>query len=128
QKIRQTLGIESGWAARQPTWTAALRELFRKVEEVGILVVVNGVVANNNHRKLDPFEFRGFVLVDEYAPLVFLNGADGKAAQVFTMAHELAHVWFGSSAAFDLRELQPADEQMEKACDRVAAEFLVPEA
>jgi Zn-dependent peptidase ImmA (M78 family) len=128
QKIRQALGVEAGWAARQPTWTAALRELFKIVEDAGILVVVNGIVANNTHRKLDPLEFRGFVLVDEYAPLVFLNGSDGKAAQMFTMAHELAHVWYGSSAAFDLRNLQPADEETERACDRVAAEFLVPQA
>jgi Zn-dependent peptidase ImmA (M78 family) len=65
-------------------------------------------------------------LVDEYAPLVFVNGADGKAAQMFTLAHELAHIWLGSSAAFDLRELQPADDQTEQACNRIAAEFLVP--
>jgi Zn-dependent peptidase ImmA (M78 family) len=71
-------------------------------------------------------EFRGFVLVDEYAPLVFINGADGKAAQMFTLAHELAHVWFGRSAAFDLRDLQPANERTELACNSVAAEFLVP--
>ena len=71
-------------------------------------------------------EFPGFVLVDEYAPLVFLNGADGKAAQMFTLAHELAHVWLGSSAVFDLRELQPAADEVEQACNRVAAEFLVP--
>jgi Zn-dependent peptidase ImmA (M78 family) len=92
------------------------------------MVVVNGIVENNTRRKLDVAEFRGFVLVDDYAPLVFVNGADGKAAQMFTLAHELAHVWLGSSAAFDLRELQPANDRTELACNRVAAEFLVPEA
>jgi Zn-dependent peptidase ImmA (M78 family) len=66
------------------------------------------------------------VLVDTNAPLLFVNGADSKAAQMFTLAHEIAHVWFGSSAAFDLRELQPANDEMELACNRVAAEFLVP--
>jgi len=126
-QIRSTLGLDTQWASQQHTWTAALRELQKKMEEVGILVVVNGVVGNNNHRKLDVDEFRGFVLVDEYAPLVFVNGADGKAAQMFTLAHELAHVWLGSSAAFDLRQLQPADDATEQACNRIAAEFLVPE-
>jgi len=125
-EIRETLGLADGWAAGNRTWADALRQLRNRMEEAGILVVVNGVVGNNTHRKLDPGEFRGFVLVDEYAPLVFVNGGDGKAAQMFTLAHELAHVWFGSSAAFDLRELQPADDKTELACNRVAAEFLVP--
>lgn len=126
QEMRQTLGLVKGWAADQPRWTDALRKLQSKIEEAGILVAVSGIVGNNTHRKLDPTEFRGFVLVDEYAPLVFVNGADGKAAQMFTLAHELAHIWFGSSAAFDLGELQPADDETELASNRVAAEFLVP--
>lgn len=126
--MRATLGLTEGWTAQQPNWSAALRELQRKIEDAGILVVVNSVVGNNTHRKLDVAEFRGFVLVDEYAPLIFVNGADGKAAQMFTLAHEVAHVWFGSSAAFDLRELQPADDETELACNRTAAEFLVPAA
>jgi Zn-dependent peptidase ImmA (M78 family) len=125
-EMRQTLGLAEDWAADQPRWTDALRYLINRMEEIGIIVVVNGIVGNNTHRKLDPLEFRGFVLVDEYAPLVFVNGADGKAAQMFTLAHELAHLWFGSSAVFDLRELQPAEDETEQACNRLAAEFLVP--
>ncbi len=88
--------------------------------------MVNGVVGNNTHRPLSVSEFRGFVLVDEYAPLAFVNGADVRAAQMFTLAHELAHICFGSSAAFDLREIHVADDPMEKKCDQAAAEFLVP--
>lgn len=126
-RIRRTLGFDQGWAAGQATWTEALRALRDAMEAAGILVMVNGVVGNNTHRKLDPNEFRGFVLVDDYAPLVFVNGADGKAAQMFTLAHELAHVFMGSSAAFDLREMLPAADPTEQACNQVAAEFLVPE-
>jgi Zn-dependent peptidase ImmA (M78 family) len=127
QRMRNALGLDQGWAAQQPSWMEALRFLRETVEAKGILVVVNGVVGNDTHRKLDPEEFRGFVLVDEYAPLVFVNGADFKAPQMFTLAHELAHVFFGSSAAFDLREMLPASDPTEQACNRAAAEFLVPE-
>lgn len=67
------------------------------------------------------------MLVDGYAPLLFVNGRDSKAAQMFTLAHELAHVFFGDSAAFDLCAMQPAKDPIEKACNRAAAEFLVPE-
>lgn len=127
KQIRQILGFEEEWAACYSTWTDALKSLREAIEAANILIVVNGIVGNNTHRKLDPNEFRGFVLVDDYAPLVFVNGADSKAAQMFTLAHELAHLFFGSSAAFDLREMQPAENPTEQACNLVAAEFLVPE-
>lgn len=128
EDIREALNLQEQWATSFSTWTKALENLRVKAEEAGILVVVSGIVGNNTHRKLRPTEFRGFVLVDEYAPLVFINGSDGKAAQMFTFAHELAHLWFGSSAAFDLRELQPSKDKTELACNKVAAEFLVPTA
>jgi Zn-dependent peptidase ImmA (M78 family) len=127
QKIRRALEIENGWAADCRNWQEALQMLLTKIENIGILVVRNGIVGNNTHRKLDVNEFRGFVLVDEYAPLIFINGADGKAAQMFTIAHELAHIWFGASAAFDLSNLQPSDHEMEQVCNQTATEFLVPE-
>lgn len=127
ERILDILGLDEDWAAAERTWTDALHTMRQAIEDAGILVVVNGIIGNNTHRKLDPNEFRGFVLVDSYAPLVFVNGADGKAAQMFTLAHELAHVFYGSSAAFDLREMQPADDPMEQTCNKVAAEFLVPQ-
>ncbi len=127
EKIRKALGFSPSWASKERNWTEALRTLRESIESAGIMVVVNGVVDNNTSRKLDPDEFKGFVLVDDYAPLVFVNGADGKASQMFTLAHEIAHLIFGSSAAFDLRNMLPANDPTELACNQVAAEFLVPE-
>lgn len=126
--MRRALGLQESWAHRHGTWSDALKDLREKMEVIGIIVVVNGIVGNNTHRKLNPIEFRGFVLVDNYAPLVFINGADSKAAQMFTLAHELAHIWLGVSAAFDLRRLMPANDRTEQVCNIIAAEFLVPEA
>ncbi|MEJ5260343.1 MAG: ImmA/IrrE family metallo-endopeptidase [Anaerohalosphaeraceae bacterium] len=127
QEMRRILQIDENWASRFSTWEDALRSLLKAMEEVGLLVVINSVAGNNTHRKLDPNEFRGFVLVDDYAPLVFVNGADAKSAQMFTLAHEIAHVFLGSSAAFDLREMTPANNQVEKLCNEIAAEFLIPQ-
>jgi len=59
--MRRALGVSAGWADVHGTWSDALRVLRDRIEAVGIIVVVNGVVGNNNHRKLDPEEFRGFV-------------------------------------------------------------------
>jgi Zn-dependent peptidase ImmA (M78 family) len=125
--MRRTIGVVDGWADLHGTWTDALNWLRIRAEMIGVIVVINGVVGNNTSRKLDPEEFRGFVLTDDYAPFVFLNGADGKAAQMFTLAHELAHLWIGQAGVFNLRNMQPAPDPGERFCNAVAAEFLIPE-
>ncbi|HEU4711697.1 MAG TPA: ImmA/IrrE family metallo-endopeptidase [Pyrinomonadaceae bacterium] len=126
--IRKTLGIGDGWANEESTWTDALMRLRQKIEAAGILIVINGVVGNNNYRKLDPDEFRGFVLSDVYAPLVFINGADFKAAQMFTIAHEVAHLWINKDGVSNFEAMQPPPIPVEQWCNKVAAEFLVPAA
>jgi Zn-dependent peptidase ImmA (M78 family) len=126
ENIRRTLGMEDNWAELHATWSSALLGLRRAVEDQGVLVVINGVFGNNTHQPLDPEEFRGFVLSDRYAPLVFINGADFKSSQMFTLAHELAHLWLGVDGVFDLPDLQPSEDQVEKFCNKVAAEVLIP--
>ena len=125
--IRKTIGLEYEWANSLRTWEEALEYLTSKIEESGIIVVFNGVVENNTQRPIKVEECRGFVLVDDIAPLMFINAADSKAAQLFTIVHELAHIWMGQSAGFDFRQLMPANNPIEILCDKIAAEFLVPE-
>jgi Zn-dependent peptidase ImmA (M78 family) len=125
--IRATLDLQEDWASRFETWRDALDSLTHKIEDAGIIMVFNGVVENNTSRPIKVDECRGFVLVDEMAPFMFINNSDGKAAQMFTIVHELAHIWTGHSAGFDFRKLQPANNPVELLCDKVAAEFLVPE-
>lgn len=81
---------------------------------MGVFVVMNGVVNNNNKRKLDVTEFRGFVLHDEYAPFVFINNNDAVSGKIFTLIHEIARILLGKTASFDLRHLQPADDDIIK--------------
>jgi len=125
--IKKTLGLDAHWADAERTWADALRKLRDSIEAAGVLVVFNGVVGNNTHRKLSTDEFRGFALVDEYAPLIFINGSDFKAAQIFTLIHELAHIWVGQDGVSNFEALQPTPNDVEQYCNKVAAEFLVPE-
>ncbi len=124
--IRKTLGLGNEWASSFKTWQEALEHLSQKIEEIGIVIVFNGVVENNTSRPIEVDECRGFVLVDPIAPFMFINNSDGKAAQLFTIIHELAHIWTGHSAGFDFRQLLPANDPIEILCDKVSAEFLVP--
>ena len=125
-KMRYALGFDLEERRKTQTWTDALRRFIEQADELGILVMCSSVVLNNNHRHLDPGEFRGFAMVDSLAPLVFVNGADTKAAQMFTLAHELAHIWLGQSAVSDAQASLVTGHKVERWCNRVAAEFLVP--
>ncbi|MFN3842096.1 MAG: ImmA/IrrE family metallo-endopeptidase [Rehaibacterium terrae] len=124
--IRTTLGVSVAERQRLPTWTDALRQLIAKAEDAGVLVMASSIVGNNSRRKLRVEEFRGFALADEAAPLVFLNAADSKAAQMFTLAHELAHVWLGASGVSDPAAGKVPELELERWCNRVAAELLMP--
>lgn len=122
-----TESLDFAPSSRGNSWAEALKLLAEAAEGQGILVMVNGVVGNNTHRRLDPNEFRGFALVDTIAPVVFVNGSDTKAAQMFTLAHELAHVLTGESGLDNPDPSAPVGRGIEKWCNDVAAEFLVPE-
>lgn len=128
--IRQHLGIENGYREKLPTWEAFLSDLIKRVEDLRILVLRAGIVGSNTRRPLSVEEFRGFVITDSLAPLIFINGKDARAAQIFTLVHELAHLWMGQSGIDnpDLahRDVE-RDDRVERLCNHVAAEVLVPE-
>lgn len=126
QRMRETLGLSAEARRQLPTWAEALRQLIAKSEDAGVMVMASSVVGSNSHRKLDVGEFRGFALADDLAPLIFLNGADSKAAQMFTLAHELAHLWLGATGVSDTQAGQVPEQQTERWCNQVAAELLMP--
>ena len=131
-RIRHELRFDLNERRAASTWSDALRLFVEQAEAIGVLVMSSGAVLNNNRRLLDVDEFRGFALCDSLAPLIFINGADSKSAQMFTLAHELVHIWLGQSALSDSEAAgYPSHDQNDAAkievwCNAVAAELLVP--
>ncbi|MCK5828371.1 ImmA/IrrE family metallo-endopeptidase [Candidatus Bipolaricaulota bacterium] len=123
-KIRASLTWDNEARAGLASWEDALRELTERVETLGILVMRSGIVGSNTRRTLDVAEFRGFALADDFSPLIFVNSVDARTAQMFTLMHELVHIWLGESGISDISMW--SDNQSERLCNRVAAEVLVP--
>ncbi len=127
ERIRHHLSFDMASRLECKTWEDALRLMIRQADQVGILVMVSGIVHSNTSRKLDPKEFRGFALADPNAPLIFINGSDSKSGQMFTLAHELAHLWLNASGISNA-SAKPVHRfsKEEVWCNAVAAELLVP--
>lgn len=125
--IRQSLGVTPDWRRKCSNWEDMFRGLVDKTEAAGILVLRNSLVGNNTHRKLSVNEFRGFALSDPYAPLIFINTGDSTAAQIFSLCHELVHIWINESAIsnFGISSWGEGYDPIEVFCNKVAAEFLV---
>jgi Zn-dependent peptidase ImmA (M78 family) len=128
--IRSRLNITPQFRRSAGSWEEFNRSFIRQAESVGVLVMRNGVVEHATNRKLSTSEFRGFASSDSLAPLVFINDRDARAAQNFTLAHELAHIWIGQSGISNAplgHVVHTPDAGIERFCNQVAAEVLVPE-
>ena len=127
ENIREILGLEKKWYSFCTDASESFRVIRRKLESAGIVVMVSGIVGQNTHRKLSIEEFRAFTLLDNYAPLIFVNSNDSKNGKLFSLLHETAHIWVGASNFYNDRYSNAVKVgQKEIICNSVAAEILVP--
>lgn len=129
EDIRITLSLRLQDRKSVRSWEQFYDLLVKRAEAVGILVMRSGIVGNNTHRSLDTQEFRGFAISDEISPLIFINSNDAKTAQIFTLVHEIAHLWIGKSGVSNIpldRSMNVPKKDIEMICNDVAAEVLIP--
>jgi Zn-dependent peptidase ImmA (M78 family) len=128
--MRSVLNIDSDFRSVCKNYEEFQAAIVSKAEDAGVLVMRSSIVGHSTRRRLAVSEFRGFALTDPFAPMVFINDADAEAAQIFTLAHELVHIWIGKDGVSDQipTEHVHSHNAIELFCDRVAAEVLVPEA
>ena len=105
-----------------------LRILIDLIEKQGILVMISGIVDDDKSRKLNLDEFRGFTLSDPLAPVIFVNGQDCEAGQLFTLVHEFGHLLLGKSGISnsEITACDKNENRIEVWCKKFAVEFLVP--
>lgn len=123
EDIRTVLGL-TALNPKGLTWDVYQRNIISAAEDAGILVMRSGIVGSNTHRPLNIQEFRGFAISDPYAPVVFINLRDAPSARLFTLIHEIAHLWIGKSGISTAKSNETRAE--ERFCNAVAGEFLAP--
>lgn len=101
----------------------AFQYLRERIESLGVFSVLIGNLGSY-HTNLSAEIFRGFAIADPIAPFVVINSQDAKSAWPVTLLHEVAHLWLGQTGISGAA----AERDVERFCDRVASELLVPEA
>jgi Zn-dependent peptidase ImmA (M78 family)/DNA-binding XRE family transcriptional regulator len=124
--ISEFFEITDDFRNASANWEEFLKAFIARVEDRRILVMRSGIVGNNQHRRISEKEFRGFTISDRLAPLIFINSTDSVAAQIFTLAHELGHLWMGQTGISNESLIEFADNEIETKCNAIAAEVLVP--
>ena len=126
--VRRSLQIEINWYESCKNGEESFKLLRNYISDLGVVVMMSGIVGNNTHRILDTNEFRAFALVDKKAPLIFINSNDSFNGKLFSLLHEFAHICLGENSLFNDR-YGSIDKvsATEKICNALAAEILVPE-
>lgn len=121
--VRQLLELPVNWFEQTDNSFTYLRN---KMSEKGVIIMMNGVVRENTHRPLNIKEFRAFTIIDEFAPLIFINATDSLNGRLFSLLHEFVHVCLGRDNLFN--DLHPgrSTDSIETLCNAVSAEILVP--
>ncbi len=126
-KIRELLDLPIDWFTKCKAADDSFRFIRRAISNIGVLVMMNGVVGNNTHRVLDIDEFRAFAIIDQYAPLVFINANDSTNGRLFSLIHEFAHICLGENDFFNDRQSSVCPvSAIETLCNAIAGEILVP--
>ena len=129
EDIRKTLGLTNKFRDQTRNNDEFFTKLVGKTERAGVLVIRSSIVGNNTRRSLDPDEFQGFAMSDNLTPLIFINQNDYMSAKIFTLMHELAHIWMGISGVSVEDYLKRSinnNELIQRRANEIAAETLVP--
>jgi Zn-dependent peptidase ImmA (M78 family) len=106
------------------------KQLRMEVEDIGVFVLLLSDLGSH-HSTIPSSVFRGFAIADDVAPFVVINAKEAKPSRSFTLMHELAHIWLGTTGVSGHASTETPKNQtakIERYCNDVAGEFLLPSA
>lgn len=124
--IRKDIQLDVDWYNRCDKVNEAFNYIRSLLDQCCIIVMMNGIVGKNTHRALNVDEFRAFAMADKWAPLIFINSADSHKARLFSLFHEMAHIWLGVDDLYNDRKQNSNVSNIETICNGVASELMVP--
>lgn len=123
QTLREVLHLDLDEFRAQPRYSDAFKLLRHRAEEAGVFVLLQGNLGSH-HTNISVKTFRGFALSDDIAPFIIINDRDAKSAWSFTLLHEMVHLALGQTGVSGSGAY--AEKQIEKFCNDVASEILLP--
>jgi len=123
QTIRKAIDIRLDEYRVKLSHKEAFKHLRQQIEAANIFVVLKGNLGSY-HTNIAVTAFRGFALADDIAPFIVINDRDAEVAWSFTLMHEMAHLFLGQTGISGAN----AEKKIEKFCNNVASEILLPTA
>jgi len=126
-EVRKVLGLSINWFEKSKTLDESFKTLREAISNIGVVIMMNGIVGNNTRRNLNVDEFRAFALIDEFAPLIFINSTDSKGGKIFSVLHEFIHIGAAQNSLYNPRQFDlPIVNPLETFCNSVTAEIITP--
>jgi Zn-dependent peptidase ImmA (M78 family) len=120
--IKNMLKLDLSEYRHHKTSDEAFSYQRHKTETVGIFVLLMGNLGTH-HSAIAVETFRGFAIADKLAPFIVINDQDAKTAWSFTLLHEIAHLWLGTTGVSGTS----TEQAIERFCNEVASGFLLPQ-
>lgn len=121
KRIRRDLGVSFAEQIKLRNPSKGFKYWREALEDLGVLVFQSS--------SIDIGDMRGYSVYEDYLPVIVVNRKDAEAARIFTMLHELVHIYLRASGLCDLEsrtDIPPEEQRLEQFCNDVAANTLVP--
>ncbi len=126
EKIKNSLNLPSFQEFKKNE--KYLKALKDALEKLNIFISITG--SNKSNKSISLEQAQGFAIVDNIAPFIFVNTKNATNAKIFTLIHEVVHLFLNESGISEnpIKDRKPecTEDKIEDFCNSVASEILMP--